>query len=378
MKKWLFFAMTLVGAQVHAQYTVRLIVNTVATRQQEDIYIAGNFNAWNPKDENHKLKPYAGGRKSIVMKDVAAGTYAFKCTRGSFDKVECAADGRDISDRIVEVNNDVTLEITVAGWKDDYPERPKPFTASPQVRILDTAFSIPQLDRKRRVWVYLPKGYATAAKTYPVLYMQDGQNLFNEQTAAFGEWGVDECLDTLQQQLGKECIVVGIDHGGTKRMTEYNPYDNDKFGTREGKRYVDFLAHTLKPYIDSKYRTQKASEHNFIAGSSMGGLISLYAVMQYPSVFGGAGVFSPALWTAPAIYSDLENFSTPTMPKFYFYAGAKESATMVSDMQKASDILQKKHRYVIRKVVNPLGQHNEKYWRQEFAAFYVWLVKENF
>lgn len=125
MKKWLFCAMTLVGAQVHAQYTVRLIVNTVATRQQEDIYIAGNFNAWNPKDENYKLKPYAGGRKSIVMKDVAAGTYAFKCTRGSFDKVECAADGRDISDRIVEVNNDVTLEITVAGWKDDYlPERP--------------------------------------------------------------------------------------------------------------------------------------------------------------------------------------------------------------------------------------------------------------
>jgi metallo-beta-lactamase class B len=139
--------------------------------------------------------------------------YAFKFTRGSFDKVECASDGRDIADRVLEVNADVSQEFTVAGWKDDYPQRPKPYTASPQVRIIDTAFKIPQLNRTRRIWIYLPKGYTNSSKNYPVLYMQDGQNLFNEQTAPFGEWGVDECLDTLQKKLGKECIVVGIDNG---------------------------------------------------------------------------------------------------------------------------------------------------------------------
>jgi metallo-beta-lactamase class B len=375
MKKIFFCSLILAGTHLHAQYTVRLIVNTVATRQLDDVYLAGNFNGWNPKDENYKLKPFAGSRKSIVIKDVPAGTYAFKFTRGGFDKVECAADGRDISDRVVEVNNDTSLEITVTGWKDDYPERPKPFTASPQVRVLDTAFNIPQLDRKRRIWVYLPKGYALSSKTYPVLYMQDGQNLFNEQTAAFGEWGVDECLDTLQRQLGKECIVVGIDHGGSKRMTEYNPYDHEKFGTGEGKAYINFLAHTLKPYIDTKFRTRKGPDYNFVAGSSMGGLISLCAVIQYPDVFGGAGVFSPAFWAAQGLYADLEKFTTTTMPHFYFYAGSKESATMVSDMQKAADILQKKKRYLITTVVNPLGKHNETYWRQEFAAFYEWFVK---
>ncbi len=375
MKALLFCSFLFAGAGLHAQYTVRLVVNAVATRQQDDIYVAGNFNNWNPKDENYKLKPFAGSRKSIVIKDLAAGTYAFKFTRGGFDKVECAADGRDISDRILEVNGDLTQDITIAGWKDDYPERPKPYTASPQVHILDTAFTIPQLNRKRRIWVYLPKGYAASAKTYPVLYMEDGQNLFNEQTAAFGEWGVDECLDSLQSQLNKECIVIGIDHGGDKRTTEYNPYNNEKFGKGEGKAYADFLATTLKPYIDSKYRTKKAAAYNFVAGSSMGALISLYTVMQYPTVFGGAGIFSPALWIVPELFADAEKFTATTAPKLYFYAGGKESTTMVSDMKKMTNILEKKQNSNIRSVVYPPGQHNESNWRQEFPNFYQWIMQ---
>lgn len=373
MKKLALLFCVVFAFEANAQFTVRLVITDVATRKGDDIYIAGNFNGWNPKDENYKLKPFGGSRKSIVIKDLAAGTYAFKFTRGGFDKVETTSDGRDISDRVIDVKEDISHEFTVAGWKDDYPEVPKRYTASPQVRILDTAFSIPQLERKRRVWIYLPKGYATSSKIYPVLYMHDGQNLFNEQTAPFGEWGVDECLDTLQQQLGKECIVVGIDNG-SKRMTEYNPYDNDKSGKGEGKQYAEFLAKTLKPFIDSKYRTKKGPENTFVAGSSMGGLISMYAILQYPEVFGAAGVFSPSFWIAPDIFSLAEKFTTPGMPKFYLYAGAKEGANMVPEMQRMSDLLQKKQRFVIRTVANPLGQHNEKYWRQEFADFYKWLM----
>ncbi|MEO7531463.1 MAG: alpha/beta hydrolase-fold protein, partial [Sediminibacterium sp.] len=257
MKKILFLFALVISLQGGAQFTVRLVVTDVATRKTDDIYLSGNFNNWNPKDENYKLKPFGGSRKSIVLKDLAAGVYAFKFTRGGFDKVETTSDGRDINDRVITVNTDVSEEFIVSGWKDDYPDVPKRYTASPQVRILDTAFYIPQLARKRRVWIYLPKGYGSSSKIYPVLYMQDGQNLFNEQTAAFGEWGVDECLDTLQQKTGKECIVVAIDHGGNKRVTEYNPYDNAKNGKGEGKQYAEFLAKTLKPFIDGKYRTKK-------------------------------------------------------------------------------------------------------------------------
>lgn len=374
MKKIITALALILSLQASAQFTVRLIVTMVATRPNDDIYVSGNFNGWNPKDEAYKLKPFGGSRKSIVIKDLAAGTYAFKFTRGGNDKIETTADGRDIADRVLEVNEDISKEFTIAGWKDEYPELPKKYTASPQVRIVDTAFSIPQLNRKRKIWIYLPKGYATSSKLYPVLYMQDGQNLFNEQTAAFGEWGVDECLDTLQQKLGKECIVVGIDHGGDKRLTEYNPYDNDKNGKGEGKEYAAFLAKTLKPYIDSKYRTKKGPENTFVAGSSMGGLISLYTLLTYPGVFGAAGVLSPSLWVAPQIYTDAENFTTASQPRVYLYAGTKESANMATDMQRMSDLMQKKQRYILRTVVNPLGQHTEKYWRQEFADFYKWLM----
>ncbi len=89
---------------------------------------------------------------------------------------------------------------------------------------------MPQLNRKRRIWAYLPKGYAASKKTYPVIYMQDGQNLFNEKTAPFCEWGVDEFLDSAVKKYNKECIVIGIDNGGyiniSKLFGSYLIYNN--------------------------------------------------------------------------------------------------------------------------------------------------------
>lgn len=377
MKQLTFLILAVLLQQLSlAQFTVRLVVTDVATKKNEEIYVAGNFNNWNPKDENYKLKVFGGSRKSVVLKDLAAGVYAFKFTRGGFDKVETTADGRDIADRVFEVNGDLSIDLTIAGWKDEYPDKPKRYTASPQVKILDTAFSINQLNRKRRIWVYLPKGYANSGKTYPVLYLNDGQNLFNEQTAAFGEWGIDECLDSLQQKIGKECIVVGVDHGNAKRMTEYNPYNHAQYGMGEGKEYAAFMAKTLKPFIDNKFRTMKSAANTYIGGSSMGAVISLFAVLQYPESFGGGLIFSPAFWVAPDLYVDADKFQPKIAPKLYFYAGGKESTTMVSDMKKMTDILDKKQNMQIRKVVSPLGQHNESYWRTEFAEAWSWLFRD--
>ncbi len=173
----------------------------------------------------------------------------------------------------------------------------------------------------------------------------------------------------------KEAIVVGIDHGAEKRMTEYNPYDFARFGKGEGSLYVDFLATTLKPYIDKKYRTQKDPAHTFVAGSSMGGLNSLYAIMKYPKLFGGAGVFSPAFWTAPAIYDEIKNISQTTTPKFFFYAGGKEGDAMVPDMEKMVKLIESKGSYLTRTVISPLNKHNEQAWRKEFPDFYKWIMQ---
>lgn len=379
MLKWIIFAaLLLISTSCFTQYTLRLIVNKVATKSLEDIYVAGSFNNWNPKDEKYKLKPFGTSRRAIVIADLPAGQYEFKFTRGNWDKVQTTAKGATIENNMATLQADLTREYDIDGWSDNFPDKPKPNTATPQVKIIDTAFPIPQLNRTRRVWMYVPRSYVSTKKAYPVLYMQDGQNLFNEQTAPFGEWGIDEALDTLMRRYNKEIIVVGIDNGGEKRMTEYNPYDNPKFGKGEGNLYIDFLANTLKPYIDQHYRTLKDPQHTFIAGSSMGGLISLYAVVKYPHVFGGAGVISPALWTAPAIYKDVENatWSEKVAPKFFFYGGGQEGESMVPDMDKVIGIIEKKGSFQLRRVMSPLGKHNEPTWRKEFPEFFAFITRQ--
>src|SRR5688572_7394439 len=171
-------------------------------------------------------------------------------------------------------------------------------TLAENAYILDEAFYMPQLQRSRRIWLYLPPEYSASGKSYPVIYMHDGQNLFDATTAFGGaEWGIDETLNTVKNK----CIIVGIDNGGAKRINEYNFYDNEQHGAGEGRAYVSFIVDTLKPYIDKTYRTLADRDHTFTAGSSLGGLISFYAAMWYPQVFGGGGIFSPAFWIVPHI-----------------------------------------------------------------------------
>src|SRR4051794_40775638 len=154
-----------------SQYTVRIVVAGIAAKAKDEIYITGNFNNWNPADNNFRLKPFAGGRRVIVFNNMDAGYYEFKFTRGNFDKVETTAKGEDIENRTVDIRGDTLLELTIAGWKDDAPEKPKPNTASANVHVRDTAFFMPQLNRYRRIWVYLPLSYdKIKTKAYPVLY----------------------------------------------------------------------------------------------------------------------------------------------------------------------------------------------------------------
>ena len=212
------------------------------------------------------------------------------------------------------------------------------------------------------------------------MYMHDGQNVFDDATSFSGEWGVDEALDTLVQR-NRESIVVAIDNGGNRRMDEYSPYDYKLEGYTyasqqikgEGDKYVDFLAKTLKPFIDKKYRTIKDRKNTFIAGSSMGGLISLYAVIKFPKVFGGAGIFSPSFWVAPSIYDDIKNKGKKIKSKIYFYAGNEEDETMVPMTIKAFNDMHRVSKSEMTIVIRSEGKHNEARWRMEFPDFYKWI-----
>ena len=240
-----------------------------------------------------------------------------------------------------------------------------------QKRYTQFEIKAPQLNTIKRIWVYLPLDYNQSEKKYPVLYMHDAQNLFDEKTAFSGEWKIDETLDSLQAKI----IVIGIEHGNEKRIDELTPYTNEKYGGGNANNYLDFIVSTLKPHIDSVYRTKTNSRNTGIMGSSLGGLVSFYASLKYPDVFGKVGVFSPSFWFTNDIYTLTEQ-TKKIDTKYYFMCGDSESETMVDDMNHMIHLIRQKRcdcLHLHKTKIVPNGKHNEKLWSKEFAKAYLWL-----
>lgn len=250
-------------------------------------------------------------------------------------------------------------------------ELQKQSTTSKQV----TTFTIeaPQLNTTKKIWLYLPKNYEASKKKYPLIYMHDAQNLFDAKTSYVGEWNVDEKLDS----LNAEVIIVGIEHGNEKRMSELTPYKNAKYGGGDADNYLDFIIKTLKPAIDAKYRTKSKAKNTAIMGSSLGGLVSYYAVMKHPEVFGKAGVFSPSFWFNRKEIIELTKTIPKIKTKIYFLCGDNEGdADMITDLNQIDDLLSEKRsksKHLTKKTIVKGGQHNEKLWRDGFVNAYLWL-----
>jgi metallo-beta-lactamase class B len=360
-----------------AQLTVRVAV-PAGTAADSGVYIAGNFNGWNPGNPAYRLSADGTGAYALTLPADVRGPIEFKFARGSWEKVEVDSAGRGVDNRrfTIPAQGAVTWTGSIAGWQDPAKVPTRPHSATPSVAVLDTAFRIPQLGLARRVWIYLPPGYATSGRRYPVLYMHDGQNVFDAATSGFGEWGVDETLDSLHARGGPDAIVVAVDHGGTRRLDEYSPWRNARYGGGDGDPYVDFLVRTLKPYVDRHYRTLPDAPNTGIAGSSMGGLISLYAGLKYPEVFGRVGVFSPALWFAPSVFAYARQARPRPGQRFYFVTGAHEGDTpevYVADQRRMIDSLAAAGFRVgvqVDSAIRADGTHAEWFWRREFPLAY--------
>lgn len=353
--------------------TIHILGLPQKTKVPNDIYLAGSFNNWSPQINKWRLANDDNVTYSGTF-NLPRGNYEYKLTRGSWTTVESGINGTDIENRKLHVLHDTTILIKIADWKDNYQTMEKQHTASKNVHIINEAFDIPQLNRKRKVWIYLPEGYELSQKRYPVIYMHDGQNLFDEYTGGFGEWGVDEFLDSLKPEE-QQVIVVGVDHGNELRIAEYSPYDSEH-AKGEGDAYVRFVVETLKPYIDNQYRTLKDAKHTAIAGSSMGGLISMYATLKYPEIFGSAGIFSPAFWVNPQIYEYAKEHAQKNS-RYYFVCGDQESDKETSDMFGMVNLLKEKghpDQNLPATVING-AKHNELQWKNDFPDFYKWLVK---
>ncbi|HKL03101.1 MAG TPA: alpha/beta hydrolase-fold protein [Cryomorphaceae bacterium] len=247
---------------------------------------------------------------------------------------------------------------------------------APVIEIIEDNYEIPQLGRKRRISALLPFDYYQSEKAYPILILKDGQNLFDE-AAPFGNWAIDQELEKMAAHGHSDLIVIAIDHGGEDRITEYLPYFNPKYGKGEGELYLKFIEDTLIPYVHKKYRTKKGREHLGIGGSSMGGLISLFAGLNHQETFGKFMVFSPSLWIAPKIFQQAENYRPELKSKFYIYAGGKESANHMPNVLRFEKTLLNratKHQNIELKLsVNPDGEHSERFWRAEFPGAVNWL-----
>ena len=253
--------------------------------------------------------------------------------------------------------------------------KPKRSTAQPGVSLLPAELAMPGLDRKRQVRLYLPPGYATSGKRYPVLYMHDGQNLFDAATAHDGEWQVDEIMDGLAGEGKLELIVVAIDNGKDKRMTELNPWDDAEFGSGEGERYMDFVVKTVKPRIDAQYRTMPERANTGLMGSSMGGLISHYGIHRYPDVFSKAGLFSPAYIIGNEMFNYAGKVPARSDARMYLLVGDQEGQERVDKAVRMGDHLVKLGLPPANRVVKvvPGGQHNEAFWQAEFREAVLWM-----
>ncbi|RYY38879.1 MAG: alpha/beta hydrolase [Chitinophagaceae bacterium] len=375
MRKLFFLLLVLGALPGAAQYNVVLEIDTIPHfTPMDSIFVAGTVNGWNPQSKDHQVIPPPDGPLQMLI-NAPAGLLSFKFTRGSWNSVETSAKGGDIENRTIDVRGDTLVHVSIRGWKDRFVRKAKPRTALPTVRVLRDSLWMPQLERSRRVWVCLPKDYYQSKKRYPVLYLQDAQNLFDDSVTAFGEWGIDEAMDSLERSVGG-IIIVAIEHGGNKRINEYSPYDMERFGKGEGRAYTDFLVQTLKPLVDRTLRTRRDRSNTFIAGSSMGGLISLYAHLRYPQVFGASGVFSPAFWVAPDIRKDVLRQGNSLTGKVFFYAGEAESETMVPDMLTIFNLLHQLSKAKMETVIRADARHTEAAWRKEFPGFIRFIMKK--
>jgi predicted alpha/beta superfamily hydrolase len=237
------------------------------------------------------------------------------------------------------------------------------------------------LSEERDIIVYLPPHYhSDADRHYPVLYLQDGQNLFDPTTAyvAGNDWRVDETADDLiQQQRIEPLIIVGIYNTGEQRINEYTPTPDATLGGGLAGLYGRMLVEEIKPFIESQYRTLGDPWHTGIGGSSLGGLVSLYLGFAYPEVFGKVAALSPSVWwNNRAILDIVRNTQPRPRLKIWLDIGSSEKRGAVLDAKRMRDLLIDRGWKLdddLHYVEAEGAQHNETAWAERVGSVLEFL-----
>ena len=232
-------------------------------------------------------------------------------------------------------------------------------------------------EKKRRAYIYLPKSYfRDQDRRYPVLYMFDGHNVFFDNDATYGvSWGLKDYLDYDKTEL----IVAAVEcnHGKNHdRLKEYSPFTffDEHLGKIRGlgPKTMSWFTKSFKPFIDEHYRTLADRDHTYIAGSSMGGLMAIYALFHYNHIFSKAAALSPSLWTDPAQLKELiARYSVRENTTLYMDYGSLEMANhegMRELFKEFSELLYDKGVFLTSRIV-PYGEHCEACWAKQVPVF---------
>jgi pullulanase len=364
------------AATVRATLRVQVPASTPA---RDRIHVAGDFQDWNPGSPSHALTRTADGRWVITLELPPGRPIELKFTRGSWEKVEKGPAGEEIPNRVLNPEPGATYDFKVASWRDQAGPAPaRPSTITGHVE----SFSDDAFLGGRRCWVYLPPGYERDERRYPVLYMHDGQNLFDDRTSFAGEWRIDE---TCERMIGAgeiaPLIVVGIENAGLRRCDEYTPWPTREAGSTcsggGADLYLRAIRDTLIPLVNRRYRARTGPESTWMAGSSLGGLITAYAALSFGGTFGRVAAVSPSYWWAERRI--LAHAAAPgPLEVFAFYQdmgtdekGSDQDANGVNDL---IDDLRVMERIVrarglsgggrIQSVEAAGHRHSERYWAE--------------
>ncbi|MEM7625591.1 MAG: alpha/beta hydrolase-fold protein [Planctomycetota bacterium] len=398
--RYLMIALTVSLASAASAEDVTLRFEVEVPRNTPDnaiVFVTGSlpqFGPWQP--DALPLRRREDGRH-VGQTTVAAGQVVqFKFTLGSWEGVEKSAAGAEIANRTEVPRSDTVAKAKVERWNRVTPPPPRAPTLTGDVRVLDD-YESAILGGGRTLRIYLPPGYdapASAAQRYPVLYLLDGQNLFDEATSVFGvEWSADEAAERLIAEGAiPPLIMVGIDNAGAGRIHEYTPVPGDVLDLiNVGGGGADFsraLLEEIKPLIDARFRTRPDRAHTAVGGSSLGGLMSLYLLYGYPDTFAAAAVVSPALWWSDSrIIGRISADPTPLAgARLWLDTGTREglgneslSSRQMRSARALAEILEREatglgvtHRYV--EVEG--AEHNEAAWAARFPDILRFLFAE--
>ncbi|MBN3584641.1 alpha/beta hydrolase [Algoriphagus aestuarii] len=354
--------------------TGRKIILQTSQDDDRPVYISGNFNDWKTQDPHYLMTKLAKGKYEFSFPNEVKfkKELIYKFTKGDWSEVEIDRYGNKTPNRHWNDEQNSKVE-KVAKWRKNWlPYRPSQL---PKIHLISEEFEIPQLNKTRKIWALLPHDYESSDQSYPVLYLQDAQNLFNEESE-FGNWQIDKKLAVMSDYGIGKIIIIAVEHGESDRLQEYN-VGKTVLGKGNGKEYIRFITDTLKPFVDKTYRTKSEREFTGIGGSSMGALVSIFSGLIYPEVFGKLMIFSPSLWVIPKIKLGFLDYFEPMETRIYLYAGGDESETMVKHVTKLRKRILKRESFQgkvkVRLSINEEGKHTEQYWSDEFPKAIEWL-----